>query len=129
MKKIAITLITCLASSVVAEELPEASFYSSARLDLLCRTDRAAASTYIAGLNDAAAHAASVMEVFRDGTRQSDVNIRYARSQIAAACMPRATLEQMTEAFCGYLKRFPEVLDRAASVTFSDAMAKTWPCK
>ena len=48
---------------------------------------------------------------------------------IAAYCRPpEATLNQITDVFCKYLRDMPEERDGLPAILFNDAMTKAWPC-
>lgn len=97
-----------------------------------CRNDRRAALSYVAGLYDSAAHAAAVIDsgrhVGKDST-SNDVEIDFALNRVVGYCKPdRATLEQVTDVFCTYLKDNPSKRDGLPAIIFPDALKKTWHC-
>jgi hypothetical protein len=136
MKAIATAIAFGLAaSSACAVELPARAFYSGNDVYDLCQTHRIAALAYVAGLYDEAAHAAWVI----DGTRitifsnpQRDLSDRmadYALSRVVGYCVPRAaTLDQVTDVFCKYLRDTPEERHGLPPILFSEALTKAWPC-
>jgi hypothetical protein len=121
-----------LAASSGATEIPQTTFYSGNDVYGFCRHDRAVAFAYVAGLYDEAAHAAIVVDDLRhygSKTQQNDIEVDFALKRVVGYCAPtHATLEQVTDVFCKYLKDAPEKRDGLPSILFSDALTKAWPC-
>jgi hypothetical protein len=131
--KIAI-LVFCglVAPFAGAVELPPTSFYSGNDVYDFCQRDRAAAFAYIAGLYDGAAHAAFAidgMRSLRSLGKSNDAVVDFALKRVVGYCKPEhATLEQVTDVFCKYLREFPEKRDGLPAILFSEALTKAWPC-
>jgi hypothetical protein len=63
------------------------------------------------------------------GTPQNDAMVDFQLKRIVGYCIPEhATLEQVTDVFCKYLKDFPEKRDGLPAILFSEALTKAWPC-
>jgi Rap1a immunity proteins len=59
----------------------------------------------------------------------NDIEIDFALNRVAGYCKPdRATLEQVTDVFCAYLKDNPAKRDGLPAIMFPDALKKAWPC-
>jgi hypothetical protein len=120
-----------MASAAGAVELPRASFYSGNDVYDFCQHDRAAAFAYIAGLYDEAPHAAFAIDGMRDLSKppQNHPVVKFALKRVVGYCTPEhATLEQVTDVFCKYLREFPEKRDGQPPIPFSEALTKAWPC-
>jgi Rap1a immunity proteins len=119
-----------VASAVGAVELPRYAFYSGNDVYGFCQYDRAVAFAYIAGLHDEAAHAAWVVGTPPTGlTPTIDRKIDFQLKRIVGYCAPSgATVEQVADVFCKYLKDSPEKRDGLPSMLFSEALTKAWPC-
>lgn len=115
-----------------AAEVPPTAFYSGNDIYDWCRNDRRAAFSYVAGLYDSAAHAAAVIDSgrhFGKDSMNNDVEIDFALNRVVGYCKPdRATLEQVTDVFCTYLKDNPSKRDGLPAIMFPDALKKAWPC-
>jgi hypothetical protein len=135
MKTLALIVCAFAASTAAATEIPQSTFFSGNDVHGLCQRDRDAVLHYVAGLYDEAAHAAWVI----DGTRlsllgrpqrdMSDEMADYALSRVVGYCAPpKATLDQVTDVFCKYLRDSPEKRDGLPPILFSEALTKAWPC-
>jgi hypothetical protein len=132
MRLATLALCACVASVAGAVELPPTTFYSGNDVYGFCQYDRAVAFAYVAGLHDEAAHSALVVDGFRylgGKTQQNDAAVDFSLNRIVGYCAPpHATLEQVTDVFCKYLKDVPEKRDGLPSILFSEALTKAWPC-
>ena len=120
-----------MVSAAGAVELPRASFYSGNDVYDFCQHDRAAAFAYVAGLYDAAAHAAFAIDGMRALGKSplNDAAVNFALKWVVGYCKPEhVTLEQVTDVFCKYLREFPEKRDGLPPILFSEALTKAWPC-
>ena len=55
--------------------------------------------------------------------------VDFQLKRIVGYCAPtRATVEQVADVFCKYLKDFPEKRDGLPSILFSEALTKACPC-
>jgi hypothetical protein len=127
----AFALCACAASAAGAVALPPTTFYSGNDVYDFCQHDRAAAFAYVAGLYDGAAHAAFAIDGIRDlgKSPKNDAVVNFALKRVVGYCKPeRATLEQVTDVFCKYLREFPEKRDGLPAILFSEALTKAWPC-
>lgn len=120
-------------SAAGAAEVPSHTFYSGNDVYDWCRYDRRIAFSYVAGLYDSAAHAATVIDSgrhFGKDVPNNDIEIDFAFNRVAGYCMPdRATLEQVTDVFCAYLKDNPDKREGLPALMFPDALKKAWPCR
>jgi hypothetical protein len=134
MRLATLVFCACVASATGAVELPPTSFYNGNDVYDLCQHDRTTAFGYVAGLYDEAAHAAFVVDHFRypflrKRTPQDDLDVDFQLKRVVGYCKPEhATLEQVTDVFCKYLKDFPEKRHGLPSILFSEALTKAWPC-
>ncbi len=128
----AVTIVSAFAASAVgAAEIPRTSFYSGNDVHGLCQHDRSSAFAYVAGLYDEAAHAALIVDGFRVPNRspQNDALVEFALNRIVGYCAPtHATLEQVTDVFCKYLREAPAEQDGLPAILFSQDLTKAWPC-
>ena len=64
-------------------------------------------------------------ESFLSGTY--DITLR--RCPVVGFCKPEhATIEQMTDVFCAYLRDTPAKRDGLPSIMLNDALKTAWPC-
>lgn len=129
---IAVFFAICVAPSTLAAEVPPTAFYSGNDVYDWCRNDRRAAFSYVAGLHDSAAHAAAVIDDTRNFGKdmpKNDAQVDVALQRIVGYCMPRrATIEQVTDVFCAYLKDNPSERAGLPPIMFAEALTKSWPC-
>jgi hypothetical protein len=132
MRIAAVVSLALATSAACAAEIPQYTFYSGNDVYGFCQHDRAVAFAYIAGLYDEAAHAALIVDGFRyhgNATPQNNAAVDFSLRRIVGYCAPRgATVEQVADVFCKYLKDFPEKRDWLPSILFSEALTKAWPC-
>ena len=132
MKGIATAMVCALSVTAArATEIPQQTFYSGKDVYGFCQRDRTTALAYTAGLYDQAAYAALIIDHFRyigDKTPQRDLDVDFHLNRIVGYCVEHATLEQVTDVFCTYLKDFPEKRDKLPQILFSEALTKAWPC-
>ena len=82
------------------------------------------AAAYAAGLIDSASSSARAMDWLDD--RALAVT---AVELILPYCLPEeATLRQVTDVFCNYLRDTPQERHRTGPNLFDEAMEKAWPC-
>lgn len=96
-----------------------------------CQHDKASVQTYVGGMYDMSVHGAFVIDGLRHfGTMpNNDVEVDYALNRVVGFCKPEhATLEQMTDVFCAYLRNTPAERNGLPSIMFNDALKKAWPC-
>jgi hypothetical protein len=131
MRLAILALCVCAPSAAGAVTLPPTTFYSGNDVYDFCQHDRAAAFAYVAGLYDGAAHAAFAIDGMRDlgKSPKNDAVVNFALKRVIGYCKPEhATLEQVTDVFCKYLREFPEKRDGLPAILFSEALTKAWPC-
>ena len=132
MRLATLAFCACVASAASAAELPPTTFYSGNDVHGFCQHDRAVAFAYVAGLYDEAAFAALVVDDLRhygNEAPKNDTEVDFSLKRIVGYCAPaHATLEQVTDVFCKYLKDVPEKRDGLPSILFSEALTKAWPC-
>jgi hypothetical protein len=133
MRRLIATLCFCIlvVPAAGAVELPATAFYSGNDVYDFCQHDRTAAFAYVAGLYDGAAHAAFAIDGMRDlgKSPRNGTAVDFALKRVVGYCKPKhATLEQVTDVFCKYLREFPEKRDGLPAILFSEALTKAWPC-
>ena len=91
-----------------------------------CESDRFTLSTFVMGSLDASEHAWRVMNSLDP---KEDSSLRTAQRMVKGYCAPgEATVPQVIEVFCAYVKSNPEVRAGRASRLLRDSMVKKWPC-
>jgi hypothetical protein len=117
------------------------AFVSGNDLYQWCRGNRPMALAYTAALADSASHSVWVLEISRpiveptgphDSPVDTNINsvIDFGVERIAAYCRPsEATLDQVTDVICNYLRDTPEKRHGLNAILFNDAMTKAWPCR
>lgn len=66
---------------------------------------------------------------FGKGMSNNDIEVDFALGRVVGYCKPeRATLEQVTDVFCAYLKDNPAERDGLPAIMFPKALTKAWPC-
>jgi hypothetical protein len=132
MRLVTLAFCACVASAAGAVELPPKTFYSGNDVYDFCQHGRAVAFSYVAGLYDEAAHAVLVVDGFRyygNAAPQNDAAVDFSLKRIVGYCArTHATLEQVTDVFCKYLKDVPEKRDGLPSILFSETLTMAWPC-
>jgi len=100
-----------------------------------CQSNRTMALAYAAGLSDQAGRILFTL----DGTVRmrpdakskvlTDAILDLARDLLVGYCIPdQATMEQVTDVFCSYVRDTPQDRHGLATVLFQSAMKKAWPC-
>lgn len=121
-----------LASSAHTAEVPSHAFFSGNDVYQWCQRDKAMAQSYVAGLYDMAAHGAAVIDDTRNYGKdmpKNDAQVDFALQRIVGYCKSRhATLEQVTDVFCKYLKENPAKRDGLPAIMFSESLTTAWPC-
>jgi hypothetical protein len=135
---IAVAALTTFAFTAKADRLDFFSkgFFSGNDVYEWCQNDRPFVLAYTAGLVDSATHTMWVLENLRppsamETSQSSRINtvIDYSVKRVADYCRPpEATLNQITDVFCKYLRDMPEERDGLPAILFNDAMTKAWPC-
>jgi hypothetical protein len=96
-----------------------------------CQHDKAWVQAYVGGMYDMSVHGALAIDRMRHfgDMPNNDFEVNFALDQIVGFCKPEhATLEQMADVFCGYLRNTPEERHGLPAILFSDALRKAWPC-
>jgi Rap1a immunity proteins len=90
------------------------------------------AQSYVAGMYDSAVHAAVAIDSMRNFGKEmpkNDAQVDFAIERVVGFCKPQqATLEQMTDVFCKFLKESRAQRDGLPAILFNDGMKKAWPC-
>ena len=130
--KILAAAAVLVSTSAFAVELPDRTFFSGNDVYQWCQRDKAMAQGYVGGMYDTAAHAALAIDSMRHFGKQmpkNDAEVDYAIERVVGFCKPEhATLEQMTDMFCKFLKESPAQRDGLPAILFNDAGKKAWPC-
>lgn len=128
---IAVAAFFALTLPALAGEVPAKTFFSGNDVHQWCQHDKTMAQGYVGGMYDMAAHGAAAIDDMRHyGTMpKNDVEVDFALDRVAGFCMPEhATLEQMTDVFCAYLRDSPAKRDGLPSIIFNDALKQAWRC-
>jgi Rap1a immunity proteins len=127
----AVATLFTLTLSAFAGEIPAKSFFSGNDVYQWCQHDKMMAQAYVAGMYDEAAHGAAAIDDMRhfSAMPKNDVEVDFALDRVAGFCMPEhATLEQITDVFCAYLRDSPAKRDGLPSIMFNDALKQAWGC-
>ena len=116
---------------VGAVELSNADvFFSGNDVYSWCQGDKLHAQAYTAGLFDFSIRSRFILETMQGASPQTDVVVRFWKKMLFGYCEPRGvTVEQVTDLFCLYLRDTPGERKVHASMLFSKAMKKNWPCE
>ena len=125
-----ISILTALTVTQAA-----AQFLSADNLHAWCKNNRSMASAYAAGMADEAAHSLFVLDSVKPmSSVDSASSALIATSKIGTELIggscrpPEATLDQVTDALCNFLRDFPRDRHAPPALVFSQAMGKRWPC-
>jgi hypothetical protein len=136
---VAVAALTTLAFTAKADRFDffSKSFFTGNDVYQRCQNDRPFVLGYTAGLADSATHTMWILESMRPLEKTMrpkesillNSTIDFDVEFIAAYCRPpEATLNQITDVFCKYLRDTPEERDGLPAILFNDAMTKAWPC-
>jgi hypothetical protein len=133
MKSILAAVLLLIAPPTFAGQVPATMFFSGNDVYDWCQHEHGMAQSYVAGMYDATAHGAIVIDDMRnnikDPTRNNDSQVDFALNRVANFCTPEhVTVQQMTDVFCQYLKNEPAKRDGLPSLMFQDALKAAWPC-
>ena len=113
-----------------------AQFRSADDLHAWCKSNRSMASAYAAGMADEAAHSLYVLDSFRPMSSADSASsaliatTKIGTELIGGSCRPAdASLDQVTDALCEFLREFPRDRRAPPALVFSQAMGKRWPCE
>ena len=113
-----------------------AQFRSADDLHTWCNSNRSMASAYAAGMADEAAHSLYVLDSFKPMSNADSASsaliatTKIGTELIGGSCRPPdATLEQVTDALCNFLRDFPRDRHAPPALVFGQAMGKRWPCE
>jgi hypothetical protein len=128
-RNLVIGLVLSLASGEA-----NAVFYGN-DVHLWCQSSRSMALAYAAGLVDQSARISYTLGVTvrfphrLGGDNMNDAVLDYAGKMLVGYCIPdEATMEQVTDVFCSYLRDTPQDRHTLATFVFQRAMQKAWPC-
>jgi hypothetical protein len=116
-----------------AAEIPNSSFFSGNDVYDWCQHDPAMALGYTAGQFDGAVHAAYTIESMRDLSgpgkeAKNGILVDMSIERVIGFCMPQhATMRQITDIFCKYLKDTPTERDGLPAIILNKALTKAWP--
>jgi hypothetical protein len=119
------------AAGEMSDMAGQAVFFSGNDVHSWCREDRPMALAYTAGLWDATVRSAFVIDTtFRGLNKVAEVQTDFGLERLGGFCGPKSvTAGQVTDVFCAHIRNTPEKRERHASLIFSEAMEKAWPCK
>ncbi len=113
-----------------------AQFLSADDLHSWCKSNRSMASAYAAGMADEAAHSLFVLDSFKPMSNADSASsaliatTKIGTELIGGSCRPPdATLDQVTDALCNFLRDFPSDRHAPPALVFGQAMGKRWPCQ
>ena len=95
-----------------------------------CQHDKALVQTYVGGMYDMSVHGAFAIDRMRHlgAMPDNDFEVNFALKQFVSFCKPEhATVEQMTDVFCAYLRNTPAERHGLPSIMLNDALTKAWP--
>jgi Rap1a immunity proteins len=129
---VAVTIFFALSLPALAgKEFSEKTFFTGNDIYQWCQHDKAAAQAYVGGMYDMAVHGEFAIDRMRHigDVPNNDFEVDYALSRFVPFCKPEhATLEQMTDVFCAYLRNTPAERHGTPSIMLSTALEKAWPC-
>jgi hypothetical protein len=111
----------------------EAVFYGN-DVHSWCQFNRSMALAYAAALVDQSARIEFTLDVTvrpPQAPPESFINgaLNMAKKLLVGFCLPdQATMEQVTDVLCSYLKDTPQDRHLQATFLFQKAMQKAWPC-
>jgi hypothetical protein len=130
LRSATVSILTALTVTQAA-----AQFLSADNLHAWCKNNRPMASAYAAGMADEAAHSLFVLDSVKPmSSVDSASSALIATSKIGTELIggscrpPEATLDQVTDALCNFLRDFPRDRHAPPALVFSQAMGKQWPC-
>jgi hypothetical protein len=113
-----------------------AQFRSADDLHTWCSSNRSMASAYAAGMADEATHSLYVLDSFKPMSNADSASsaliatTKIGTELIGGSCRPPdATLDQVTDALCNFLRDFPRDRHAPPALVFGQAMGKRWPCQ
>jgi hypothetical protein len=129
---IAVVTLFVLMLPTLAGEAPDKIFFSGNDIYQWCQQGKAMAQAYVGGMYDTAVHGVYIINSMRNYSKdmpKNDVEVDFARDRVLGFCKPKhATLEQMTDVFCAYLRDSPAKRDGLPSIMFNDALKQAWRC-
>ena len=133
MRKIA-SVVLLLASTPAFAEIPTSSFFSGNDVYDWCQHDPTMALGYIAGQFDGLVHAAYTIDSMRPlaGVEKKDssaeILVNMSIERVIGFCMPEhATMRQITDIFCQYLRDVPKERAGLPAIILNRALTKAWP--
>jgi Rap1a immunity proteins len=135
-----IPMLLVLSGIVTAEELEgeKRAFFTGNDVHSWCQRNRPMAQGYTAGVWDHSARTWLVLDnliprgpsVVTEQKGWVEAAVAIGKKLLVGYCEPpRATVDQVTDVFCAYLRDRPGERNAHAALLFNDAMAKAWPCK
>lgn len=127
-------LVPILAALTVTQAA--AQFLRAGDLHAWCQSNRPMASAYAAGMADEAAHSLLVLDSIKPVPSADSASsaliatTKIGTELIGGSCRPPdATLDQVTDALCNFLRDSPRDRHAPPALVFSQAMGKRWPCE
>jgi hypothetical protein len=126
-----VSILTALTMTQAA-----AQFLRAGDLHAWCQSNRPMASAYAAGMADEAAHSLLVLDSIKPVSSADSASsaliatTKIGTELIGGSCRPPdATLDQVTDALCNFLRDSPRDRHAPPALVFSQAMGKRWPCE
>ena len=130
----AVAALLLLESPPAFAEIPKSSFFSGNDVYDWCQHDQTMALGYTAGQFDGLIHGAYTIDSMRPlpGVEKKDPNadvmVDVMIKSVIGFCMPEhATMRQITDIFCQYLRDVPKERDGLPSIILNRALTKAWP--
>jgi hypothetical protein len=115
--------------------IPDSSFFSGNDVYDWCQHDQSMALAYTAGQFDSSVHASYTIEMMRDPLKNGEkeakngVLVDMSIERVIGFCKPQhATMQQITDIFCHYLRDNPADRDGLPAILLNKALTKAWPC-
>ncbi len=132
--RILAAVLLLLASTLASAEIPKSSFFSGNDVYDWCQHDQTMALGYTAGQFDAAVHAAYTIDSMRPlkgvekQNSSAEILVNMSIERVIGFCMPEhATMRQITDIFCKYLREMPAERDGLPAIILNKALTQTWP--
>jgi hypothetical protein len=109
---------------------PANGFFDGNDVHSWCQSNKSMAQAYTAGLWDLSSRGVHIASDARPSEAKDHSPTDLILDRLGRVCEPDdVALEQVTEAFCAYLRNAPEMREKSAAILFAKAMTKAWPCK
>jgi hypothetical protein len=126
-----------LLASATATASAETTFFNGNEVCSWCqRTNDVMVLGYVAGLSDQSSLTIGTLRTNLFSSPRDDTEVHLNAGMMLSLelvgrhCLPaKATVGQVKDVFCGYLRETPQDRHLPAAVLFHKAMQRAWPCK